>query len=342
MEDRAVAGTARLNLAGGARPGRFLFAPPNRATGIGSVAATATSRPPSVAGGSRVDCRGRLRPKGTGMAIAPDISPDSSRRAERATGAFPPARMGVAGFRAAGEGTRPDSSRRRGRGAVAGSLERATSGSPVHACGCGCATPPLRRSSMRSRPQPGRIARPCVPPAFANGFDGRGSPSAQLIQLPLNGILDETWLFRVRPKTPDLLESAGREPVRAGCSGREAAGIRHVLNVFGRTRFKRVSRNSKLHASHENESATSLRLLSLLALKLPYSGCSLSPPWMQDKFRNRLFKYENLANSGLFEISGQVRAASACGLGRGFRRIVDDAGTTAAPATGDQGESFST
>lgn len=289
MEDRAVAGTARLNPADGARPVRFRFAPPNRATEIGSIAATAPSRSPSVAGGSRVDCRGRLRPKGTGMAIAPDISfDDSSRRAERATVALPPARMGAAGFRAAGEGACPDSSRPRASCAVAGSLERATSGSPFHACGYGCATPPLHGSWMRSSPPPGRIARPCVPPAFANGFDGRWPPCAKLIQLPLNGILDETWQFRVRPNTPVLLESSGREPVRAGCTGREAAGFRHIQSVFGRTRFK--------------------------------NG--------------------NLANSGLFEIAGRVRAASASGLGRGFRRIVDDAGTTDALATGRQGERF--
>ena len=45
-------------------------------------------------------------------------------------------------------------------------------------------------------------------------------------------------------------------------------------------------RNSKTHALHENESRTSVEILSLFIFKRTYSGCSRSVSLMRDEFRN--------------------------------------------------------
>ena len=45
-------------------------------------------------------------------------------------------------------------------------------------------------------------------------------------------------------------------------------------------------RNSKTHAFHENESGTSVEILSLFIFKKTQAGHSWSAPLMRDEFRN--------------------------------------------------------
>ena len=72
----------------------------------------------------------------------------------------------------------------------------------------------------------------------------------------------------------------------APTSTREAAGGGEMVILSIRSGIMRVLRNSKPHASHENESATSQNTSSLVVLKLAHTDHFLPPPWMRDEFRN--------------------------------------------------------
>ena len=59
------------------------------------------------------------------------------------------------------------------------------------------------------------------------------------------------------------------------------------LEISTGNKLRGVLRNPKTHASRENESATSLNILSLFLLKEAYSGHSISLSWMRVEFGNR-------------------------------------------------------